>query len=328
MEATVRMRICPRIRRLLSGVLVALLAMAAARVRAQAIWFAPPDNLARPGIPPRHPDYPGLFAANAVWDARVGALLIPQFYAARAPDQDLLRIGAWLRQHRIALGVATGTAIIARGECGPLEGLTVPAATFNLFRRLHRLGLAVQYVGMDEPLTFGHIYHAARACRLPIPDLARRVASAVAEIRIWYPAVRIVDYEAITAAPEPEIGAILTQWVAAYRAAVGAPPYAIIADLNWRLAWRPALQQMVAIAHRDGVRAGVFLDGTGPGVSSAAWVAAAQRNTDAVVAMRLPLDILLVANWTIHPRRALPAQDPATLTHFLGWVLARHGGPG
>jgi hypothetical protein len=78
-------------------------------------------------------------------------------------------------------------------------------------------------------------------------------------------------------------------------------------------------------AHDSGVRAGIFLTGTGPGASDADSVAARQRNALSVESAKLPLDLVIVANWTPHPSRNLPESDPDSLTSFLHWYENRHG---
>jgi hypothetical protein len=76
--------------------------------------------------------------------------------------------------------------------------------------------------------------------------------------------------------------------------------------------------------HTHRVRAGIFLDGTGPGKSDADWIAASKSNIQSVEAEKLPLDLVIIANWTIHPSRNLPESDPETLTSLLNWYVKRH----
>ena len=69
----------------------------------------------------------------------------------------------------------------------------------------------------------------------------------------------------------------------------------------------------------------MFLTGTGPGASDADAVSARKQNAQAVEQARLPLDLVIVANWTPHPARNLPESDPETLTSFLHWYQMRGG---
>jgi len=69
----------------------------------------------------------------------------------------------------------------------------------------------------------------------------------------------------------------------------------------------------------------MYLTGTGPGASDADAVAARKQNALAVEQAKLPLDLVIVANWTPHPSRNLPESASDTLTSFLRWYEARHG---
>jgi len=59
-----------------------------------------------------------------------------------------------------------------------------------------------------------------------------------------------------------------------------------------------------------------LLVGTGPGDSDADAIKARKQNALALDKAKLPLDIVVIANWTIHPSRNLPESDPNTLTYF------------
>jgi hypothetical protein len=64
--------------------------------------------------------------------------------------------------------------------------------------------------------------------------------------------------------------------------------------------------------------------GTGPGKSDADAVAAYKRNMAAVDAARLPLDFVVIANWTPHPANYLPESDPNSLAVVLHYDMTRH----
>jgi hypothetical protein len=113
-------------------------------------------------------------------------------------------------------------------------------------------------------------------------------------------------------------------WLKAYRQATGSSLDAVVLDVDWRMPWQNWASPTVVTAHRNVVRAGIILDGTGPGASDAEAVAAYKQNMQSVDASRLPFDLLIVANWTPHPSRNLPESAPDTLTSVLAWYNARH----
>jgi len=177
---------------------------------------------------------------------------------------------------------------------------------------------------MDEPLTFGHYYNKKNACRYSIDDVARRVAAAIAEIKQIYPDVRVVDEEAPPITTTAQWNADFPKWLEAYRRATGAPLDAIVFDLDWRQPWQEIVVPGVRVAHQAGVRAGIFLDGTGPGESDADAVAAYKRNMASVAALHAPFDFVEIANWTAHPANDLPQSDPNSLTGVLHYYYSAY----
>jgi len=296
------------------------------------IWFAPQDNLQRGANPPTNQDFPQLFDPSPAWSARADVFVVSPFMGSVAGPEDALhKIDAFLAGHHIALAVGIGAAQMDNvdrtpGECGfGVEGLNRPGRNAGSFKRLKQLGIDVQYVAMDEPLTFAHYYNKKNACQFSIQETARRVAASIAEIRQYYPSVKVVDYEAPNITSAQQWNADFAGWLAAYRQAVGAPLDAVVFDVDWRLPWQTWVSPSVTSAHRAGVRAGMFLTGTGPGASDADAIAARKQNALAVDRARLPLDLVIIANWTPHPSRNLPESSPDTLTSFLRWYEMGHG---
>jgi hypothetical protein len=235
-----------------------------------------------------------------------------------------------LTEHHIALAVGIGAAQMDNenpvpGECGfGVEGMNRPNRNAIYFKRLKSLGIEIQYVSMDEPLTFAHYYDKKNACRYSIEDTARRVAASIAEIRQFYPNVKVVDTEAPNITNPQQWDADFSQWLAAYRRATGRSLDAVVFDVDWRLPWMKWVSPGVAVLHKNGVHAGIILDGTGPGSSDQDSIAARKQNAAAVQKSGLQFDIVEIANWTPHPSRNLPESDPDTLTSFLHWYQAHH----
>lgn len=299
---------------------------------AQQVWFAPPDNLQRGANPATNDDYPQLFDTSPAWSVHTDVFVIsPLMGSVVGPEEALRKTNAFLATRHIALAVGIGAAQIDNadrtpGECGfGVEGLNRPGRNAAGFKRLKQLSIDVQYVAMDEPLTFAHYYDKKNACRFSIQETARRVAASIAEIRQYYPNVKVIDYEAPTITSASEWNNDFAGWLAAYRQAIGTPLEAVVFDVDWRLPWQTWVSPSVAAAHKAGVRAGIFLTGIGPGASDADAIAARKQNALSVDEAKLPLDLVVIANWTPHPSRNLPESDPDTLTSFLHWFQARHG---
>jgi hypothetical protein len=299
--------------------------------QAQEVWFAPPDDLQRGVKPPSNLDFPHLFDSSPTWSMQTSVFVIsPLMGSVVGPEDMLRRINAFLDQRHIALAVGVGTAQTDNvnpvpGECGyGIEGMTRPNRNASTFNRLKKLGIDVQYVAMDEPLTFAHYYDKKGACHYSIQDTARRVAASIAEIRQFYPNVKVVDYEAPTITSSQQWNADFSGWLSAYRQATGTPLDAVVFDVDWRQPWLDWVKPSTAITHQNGVRAGIFLDGTGPGASDMDSITHYKQNALSVDKAKLPFDLVVIANWTPHPSRNLPESDPNTLTGFLHWYERQH----
>ena len=177
------------------------LVFAAGSVAAQQVWFAPPDNMDRGARTFNH-DFPQLFEPQPAWDGKTDAFVLSPKFTADASEEDTKRVTSWLAARHITLAVGAGAvqtdnAQPVAGECGyGVEGYTRPNKNQIIFSRLKRRSVDVQYVAMDEPLTFGYFYHRKNACNYSIQEVAQRVAKTVSEIRRSYPNARMVDYEA------------------------------------------------------------------------------------------------------------------------------------
>jgi len=297
------------------------------------VWFAPNDDLGRGPNRDRYlnHDFPHLFDPNPAWDAKIDVFKIsPMMGSAVGPADELGRINAFLKDHRIALSVDTGGVTMDNpgptpGECGyGVEGMARPGRNAVSFKRLKSLGIEVAYVTLDEPLTYGHYYNRKNACGYSIEDVARRTANEIAQIRQVYPNVPVVDVEAPQMTTTAQWNADFPKWLKAYRDASGSPFDAVVYDMVMSQPWQAIATPGIGAAHAVGVRAGIILDGAGPGGTDAEAVAAYKRNMQAVDASGLKFDLVMVANWTPHPSRNLPQSDPDTLTSALAWYLQHH----
>ena len=325
-----------RLRAFVSLIAVLMLLAKPFEAAATEVWFAPNDDLPRG---PKHdripgPDFQHLFDPAPAWSMRADVFEISPMMTMASDDKTkdkLRRISPFLAQHHIALAVGVGAALVDNanpvpGECGfGVEGMGRPGRNTQYFQRLKQLGIGIQYIVMDEPLTYAHYYSKKNACHYSIEDTARRVADAIAEIRHYYPNARIVDEEAPSITSAAQWNADFAGWLKAYRQAVGSSLDAVVFDVDWRQSWQNWVVPSLTTAHNNRVRAGIILDGTGPGASDAEAIAAYKQNMQSVDDSRLPFDLVVVANWTPHPSRNLPESDPDTLASVLAWYNARHG---
>src|SRR5579864_932092 len=211
------------------------------------VWFAPNDDLGRGPNRDRYlnHDFPHLFDPNPAWDAKIDVFKIsPMMGSAVGPADELGRINAFLKDHRIALSVDTGGVTMDNpgptpGECGyGVEGMARPGRNAVSFKRLKSLGIEVAYVTLDEPLTYGHYYNRKNACGYSIEDVARRTANEIAQIRQVYPNVPVVDVEAPQMTTTAQWNADFPKWLKAYRDASGSPFDAVVYDMVMSQPWQ------------------------------------------------------------------------------------------
>jgi hypothetical protein len=240
----------------------------AAGQRAQQVWFAPNDNLARGPNRDRYlnRDFPHLFDSSPAWEANTDVFVIsPMMGSTVGPADQLDRINGFLAERHIALAVGIGAAQVDNanpvpGECGfGVEGMARPNRNAITFKRLKSLGIDIRYVFMDEPLTFAHFYQKKNACRYSLEDTARRVGASIAEIRQYYPDVKVADAEAPNITSPQEWNAEFPQWLAAYRRWTGQSLDAVVFDIDWRLRWKDWVSPSVMAAHRAGQGPGCSL---------------------------------------------------------------------
>ena len=136
-----------------------------------------------------------------------------------------------LQEHHVALAMEMPPLSKNNwANCGSTsEGFTTRAQIEGWMRKIRKNGGELAYLAMDEPLYYGHIFDGGprhgRACRVPIPELARDAAGNLGAVREIFPAVRIGDIEPVSfygTGPSPSREE-LTEWFEAFRAAWGAP---------------------------------------------------------------------------------------------------------
>src|SRR5690348_12667857 len=154
------------------------------------LWLAPLQPLVRPdGTEAGSADYFDLFKSEAAWQTVATHATVFQIYPEllrSASDADLQRMGAWLDNHKIALGLET--KILTR-TAWCVAGNAHRPWMVDLIGRLKRLGLNLQRLAMVGPLVDGHIATGYGACQRSIAEVADDAANTVRLIRELFPNV-------------------------------------------------------------------------------------------------------------------------------------------
>lgn len=290
--------------------------------RAAQTWFVGGDDLVVRGKG-GHPDFAQMFQLGAPWPTGYRNIDVFQMrppWALRADKQEVRQTWDFLQQHRIKIAVTMG-GVITEG-CGiGIEGFDTERQHEVYPREMKKMGLPIDYMVVDEPVTFGHEYSGPNSCRYSLQDTARRVAISVRQVLKYYPNIRIVLIEVPQALKNgaPELLEFLHDW----KAELGSYPAAVRFDMQWSTLWQndtPGFVQMLLAQH---IPWGVIWDAATPRATTGLqWVNSAKdcfRQFHALI--RAAPDENVIQSWNPQPDRNLPESDPSSTTGYLKWFV-------
>jgi hypothetical protein len=232
----------------------------------------------------------------------------------RLTDDELAKVVQRLDEHHIALSVA----VLAQNwenqpKCGNgVEGYSNPGANRPIIARLKRVGGRISYVGMDEPLYFGHYYMGKNACQSSIDNVAERVAAILREYTAAFPDLTVLDTEPFPAISDQhswqeDYG----HWMAAFRAHVGRPLGGLNIDINWPKPWSEGLRAALKFARSQRLTVGIVYWASpkppvGSHVTNDMWLDSAADNFYVIEKREgLVPDRAMFASWSQFPERAI-----------------------
>jgi hypothetical protein len=307
--------------------------------KAQTIWLSPQSGTNAV------PDLMDLFQPEAPWAnaaAHVSVFSVSAEFLVHRPDSTLQQLFANLRQRHIQLGVAM-SPLSARPtpeapECGVgVESYSAPGEALMIARKVRRLGGAIDYYTMDEPLYYGHVYgqdpkgntnskHCG--CRLSIREIAQDAAKRIADVHSVFPAAIIGDVEPFMQWEDGQWEQDVREWCDAFQAATGQRLAYFRLDLWWNLPWQKRMARLASLLHEKQVPLQVIYDGASFAPSDRAWIdQAAQRFREFEGTAGLTPDAVIMQSWHSKPSHELPESDPGTLTNlvlqYIAWKRAR-----
>jgi hypothetical protein len=303
-------------------VMTVLTAASPSKAEHPKIMFVPADNVTQHGT-----DFPRLFDDPRSWATaaeHVAAFEFPVNYLLGTATPIVKHELEWLRSHDIKLSVGMPALPVDKHICGDgVEGMIWPGEAALLARQLKELGARVDFVGLDLPLTSGHIARDQKACHWSVQETATRLAASVRELRRFYPQARLIDAEVPTGIPLSQWTSALSEWLPAFKQASGEEFYALFMDVWWNFQWQDAVHATLRVLADPHIRTGIFLDATGGNaVAAKDWVADAKANACALRSMKVSLDYVAISNWLDMQVKNLPDSNPDTLTGFLDWWAA------
>ncbi len=294
---------------------------------AQEVWFGPRGPDVHPG---GASDWDGLFKPTPAWAAlasKIQVFVITAGYVVQASDADLTAAATDLAARHIALALGMQSVdVLPSDACGHEEGYGPAAFSLQAAQKLNRLGIRLRYLALDEPLWFGHYEASNQGCKLPISELAKRVASNVKAYAQFFPDMVLGDIE-----PVPLI-TTFGDWQAAFGAFAdrlrqdsGLPLSYLQTDVNWRVPSFPlGLHEVADFAHHRGLGLGIIYNGDGWDKDGAAWAADALHHADTVEAVEgIHPEQAVIETWDQQPSHVLPITADSTL----GYVADKYRNP-
>ena len=261
-------------------------------------------------------DAPWQTAASHISTLTIAVHTIEQF-------NDLASVVAMTRRHGFQVATA-GNMVYTDGACEVrgMEGLDRGSGFAHeivaAVRKWKANGGRLDYIIMDSPLVFGY-YASANDCHYSIAEVARRTANTLAEIRKYYPAIKIMDAEGPGRATIAEWLPVLKEWLDDFKTASGVSINAVGLDLHWSDAWHTgydwidATRRATSLLHANGVSAGLYINAKDNDVASTReWMNANRSHVEAAAGARMGLDFVYIASWmkVRFPDRNLPENDP------------------
>jgi hypothetical protein len=297
---------------------------------APSLWLCAVDPMSQAISPGSSLDYMQLFSDSAAWASTIGKVSVLKIYKQflYAPDSTLRTVFQFLNDHHIALALEAPILTAVPGGPGYAdEGYGGPGEVGALVAKVKLLGGNLQYVAMDEPLYYGHLWNGGNAAHATIDSLAQQAASTVAAIQKSFPNVQFGDIEPVGGVPTDATGASWTAqiaaWLQAFRSATGQPLQFFDADVMWsNPSWLSDLENLAATLQKQSTRFGVIVDGPGA-TSNVGWTNAALGNyLQVVAAPLLSLADIVIQTWNPYPTALLPETTPGTLTNLVGSIAA------
>jgi hypothetical protein len=298
------------------------------------IWFGGVDPVVQRDRHVTEPaDFMDLFAAGAPWKvgaSKVIALKISTQLVLRGTDAQLRTVIEGLKRKQIGLGIELGVLVYSE-RCGKhTEGYGAPLAVEAVCKRIKSLGGQLDYVAMDEPVTWGHAVKSKSGqgdcrCQDPIPALVEQVAPKIALLKSYFPNVQIGEIDAISSrGPHGVDDIILFNDLLHKR--TGLRLAFMHADVAWNSDWQPLLRDLIKRMHGRHLRVGVVFNGDLNARSSQEWIAQAIRKYQLLMNdPTLAPDDLVFQSWSNLPDRMLPETDPAAWTYALRYAVQSEG---
>jgi hypothetical protein len=271
-------------------------------------------------------DYMQLFQPDAPWAtaaAGLQAFKISTQMSLRGTDDELKTIIDGLKARHIGLAIEIGLLAYS-DRCGRgTEGYGAPLAVEAAAKRIVKMGGQLDYVAMDEPVTWGHEKVGRNAqgyewCHDSVSELVDQAAPKIALLQRYFPNIQIGEIDAVNPRCCPSLAGDILEFTDQLKQTLHLKLAFVHADVAWDTNWRPMLQQLAQGLRTRGIPLGVVCDGDATLPSDEASNSQAlARCTEVTRDPKTKPDVYVVQTWLPRPTRMLPENQPGTLTNLL-----------
>lgn len=295
-----------------------------------AIWFGGEDPVVQKDKHKDNPaDYMDIFKPDAPWSTAASGLTafkISTQLALRGTDEQLQTVLVGLKSRHIALAIELGV-LVTSDRCGKgTEGYGSPRTVEAVAKRIKSLGGRLDYIAMDEPVTWGHEKTGSNAkgfsyCQDEVADLVDQAAPKIAILQNYFPDVKIGEVDAVNGR-YPHLANDIIEFIDLLHKKTGLKPAFVHADVAWDSNWQPMLENLALRLHNRGVRLGVIFDGDLKASSDEEWVSEALERYRSITGNpNINPDDLVFQTWSPRPTHMLPETDPGAWSYAVRYAV-------
>lgn len=264
-------------------------------------------------------DYMEIFQPPAGWPTvarRTSTLEISTQFVLRGTPEEHRALLDGLRASHLKLAGQFGVEEASPDPaCGAsMEGRAGPANAGGVAKRVHDLGIPLDYLNMDEPVTWGR--EAPRnKCPETVEKLAQTAASKVALYRQLFPAIKVNLIDAVGANFKTQVHDELE--FIDLLGKLGVHIEFFIADVQWSSNWKPSFEELASKLHARGIKVGMYCNGLLSSNSDLTWDRDSVANCKAAGDdPKIAPDLYMIGTWSPYPTKIFPEDKPGTLTHI------------
>jgi len=274
-------------------------------------------------------DYMDLFKPDSPWTVAASGVKVFKIstqMALRGSDEQLRTIIEGLKRRHIAMAIELGVLINSE-RCGKgTEGFGSPPAVEVVSKRIKDHGGELDYVAMDEPITWGREKKGRNKfgfnyCESSVQELVDVAATRIAILQRYFPNIRIGQIDAVNSR-YPHLADDIIAFIDGLNKKIGLKVAFVHVDVAWDSDWQPMLVDLTRRLRARGVRVGVVFDGDVNAASDEQWIEQALKRYKLIMDNpKTRADDLVFQTWSPRPAKMLPETDPGAWTYALKYAV-------